>query len=563
MTDSVSKHSTYLFKLWSFIIGSILVCIFFLFLLQKFVGPGKVTKIALQADLQTASAAIKTKDSEINRLAQDNKLLQNDLETTRSELTDKYQNIEKTLNEREKNITDLQADRGHLKSQLTEYEAKTSALTTQLSDAKNMLTERDASIASFTEDIKKLGTDLEATRLESKSALNQANDELQAALLKIEETEKTLSTDEKLQAERNTRLATLEKELKDKNSQLEQLQQQVTQLDNQLKASGSELNQKLESTNQLLNQRDQTIVSLEEKIQEMENKRTTQQNEADTLNNQLQGATATLSEKEKELIDYKKQVGQLQEQIKLTGGELGAKLQSAGQALSEREKVIDEMNVKIDNFKNELETQTKQIDELTTQLRSAGTLITERDTQLKDLQQKVAQTSNELRNVNTLFNAKDNNLEELKNTLTDDFGKHFDASDVSIKSHMDGLVVGFSSRALFRSGSTRISTEGMDTLKHVAQLLKGVVENHRIRIVGHTDPIPLSVKLKEKYPSNWELSTARAAAVVRYLILHAEVDPAVLEAVGASSYQPISTNETPEGRANNRRIEMVLMPLAR
>jgi len=560
MTDSVSKHSTYLFKLWSFIIGSILVGIFFLFLLQKFVGPGKVTKIALQADLQTASAAIKTKDSEINRLAQDNKLLQNDLETTRSELTGKWQNSEKTLNEREKNITDLQVDRGHFKSQLTEYEAKTSALTTQLSDAKNMLTERDASIASFTEVIKKLGTDLEATRLESKSALNRENDELQAALLKIEATEKSLSTDVKLQAESNIRLATLEKELKDKNSQLEQLQQQVTQLDNQLKASGSELNQKLESTNQLLNQRDQTIVSFEEKIQEMENKRTTQQNEADTLNNQLQGATATLSEKEKDLINYKKQVGQLQEQIKLTGGELGAKLQSAGQALSEREKVIDEMNVKIDNFKNELETQTKQIDELTTQLGSAGILITERDTQLKDLQQKVAQTSNELRNVNTLFNGKDNNLEELKNTLTDDFGK---LSDVSIKSHMDGLVVGFSSRALFRSGSTRISTEGMDTLKHVAQLLKGVVENHRIRIVGHTDPIPLSVKLKEKYPSNWELSAARAAAVVRYLILHAEVDPAVLEAVGASSYQPISTNETPEGRANNRRIEMVLMPLAR
>lgn len=552
MTGSVPKHSTYLFKLWSFIIGSTLVCIFFLFLLSKFIGPGKVTKIALQADLQTASATIKTKDSEINRLSQDNKLLQNDLETTRSELTDKYQNI-----------ADLQADRGHLESQLTEYEAKTSALTTQLSEAKNMLTERDASIASFTEDIKQLVTDHEATRLEYKSALNQANDELQAALLKIEETEKTLTADKKLQAERNTRLATLEKELKDKNSQLEQLQQQVTQLDNRLKAPGSQFNQKLESTNQLLNQRDQTIVSLEEKIQEMENKRTTQQNEADTLNNQLQVATATLSEKEKEIIDYKKQVGQLQEQIDLTGGELAAKLQSAGQALREREKVIDEMNVKIDTFKNELETQTKQIDKLTAQLGKAETLISERDTQLKDLQQKVAQTSNELRNVNTLFNTKDNNLEELKNTLTDDFGKHFDASDVSIKSHKDGLVVGFSSRTLFRSGSTRISTEGMDTLKQVAQLLKGVVENHRIRIVGHTDPIPLSAKLKEKYPSNWELSTARAAAVVRYLILHAEVDPAELEAVGASSYQPISTNETPEGRANNRRIEMVLMPLAR
>jgi len=489
MTDSVSKHSTYLFKLWSFIIGSILVCIFFLFLLQKFVGPGKVTKIELQADLQTALAAIKTKDSEINRLAKDNKLLQNNLETTRSELTGKWQNIEKTLNEREKNITALQADREQLKSQLTEYEAKTNALTTQLSDAKIMLTERDASLASLKEDIKKLDTDFEATRLESKSALNRANDEFQAALLKIEETEKILSTEKKIQAERNTRLATLEKELKGKNSQLEQLQQQVTQLENQLKASGFELNQKLESTNQLLNQRDQTIVSLEEKIQEMENKRTTQQ--------------------------------------------------------------------------NELETQTKQIDELTTQLGSAGNLITERDTQLKDLQQKVAQTSNELRNVNPLFNAKDNNLEELKNTLIDDFGKHFDASDVSIKNHMDGLVVGFSSRALFRSGSTRISTEGMDTLKEVAQLLKGVLKNHRIRVVGHTDPIPISVKLKEKYPSNWELSTARAAAVVRYLILHAEVDPAVLEAVGASSYQPISTNETPEGRANNRRIEMVLIPLAR
>ncbi len=223
------------------------------------------------------------------------------------------------------------------------------------------------------------------------------------------------------------------------------------------------------------------------------------------------------------------------------------------------------MNVTLNGLKNELKTQVEQINGLNEQLHNSDTLITQKDNQLIALREKIAQSPGEQQNADKQSESTNIAIQELKNRLAEDLSKQFDPSEVFVKDHIDGLVIGFSSKALFGSGSTRIAGAGQETLKNVVQLLQaqGLLKNYRIRVVGHTDTIPVSEKLQKRYPSNWELSTARAAAVVRYLIRDAEVDPAALEAVGASSFQPVSTNDTPEGQAKNRRIEMVLMPLDR
>ena len=78
---------------------------------------------------------------------------------------------------------------------------------------------------------------------------------------------------------------------------------------------------------------------------------------------------------------------------------------------------------------------------------------------------------------------------------------------------------------------------------------------------GHTDNVPLGAALQARYPSNWELSTARATAVVRFLSEEAGLTPEMLAASGYGSYRPVAPNDTEEGRSQNRRIEIILVPV--
>jgi chemotaxis protein MotB len=93
----------------------------------------------------------------------------------------------------------------------------------------------------------------------------------------------------------------------------------------------------------------------------------------------------------------------------------------------------------------------------------------------------------------------------------------------------------------------------------VGNVLKNT-ENKIVRVEGHTDNVPISPALAGKFRSNWELSTARATNVVRFLQEKVGIDPARLEAVGLSEFHPVAANATPEGRSQNRRIEIALLP---
>lgn len=110
-------------------------------------------------------------------------------------------------------------------------------------------------------------------------------------------------------------------------------------------------------------------------------------------------------------------------------------------------------------------------------------------------------------------------------------------------------------KILFDSGSARIKPEGREVLATVAAQL-GSRTDARIRIEGHTDDVPIST---ERFPSNWELSSARALEVLHLLVEHG-IPPERLSASAMGAQQPIELNDTPEGRARNRRIEIVLLP---
>jgi chemotaxis protein MotB len=119
------------------------------------------------------------------------------------------------------------------------------------------------------------------------------------------------------------------------------------------------------------------------------------------------------------------------------------------------------------------------------------------------------------------------------------------------------LTVKMKDKILFASGSATVGKDGLAALAKVAEALRGV-QGKVIRVEGHTDNVPTGAA--GPFPTNWELSTARALAVVRFM-QESGVDPTRLSAAGFGEFQPVSANDTPEGRSLNRRIEIVLVPL--
>ena len=121
------------------------------------------------------------------------------------------------------------------------------------------------------------------------------------------------------------------------------------------------------------------------------------------------------------------------------------------------------------------------------------------------------------------------------------------------------LKVNMMGEILFDSGETTIKPQGVKVLARVGRALLSVSDKI-ISVEGHTDNVPIGLGLKKRYPTNWELSAARATAVARYLQEKIGIDPGSLSATGYGQYKPIASNKTEKGRAKNRRIEIILFP---
>ncbi len=145
--------------------------------------------------------------------------------------------------------------------------------------------------------------------------------------------------------------------------------------------------------------------------------------------------------------------------------------------------------------------------------------------------------------------------EELLSGLKEQIQKE----EVTLKNFQEALSITFVDRILFEFGKATLTPEGRKVLEKVGKVLKNVT-GKKIRVTGHTDNIPIAPDFQFKFPTNWELSAARAASVVRYFQEKVGLDPQEMETVGRSFYQPITTDETKKGRAQNRRVEIFIAP---
>jgi chemotaxis protein MotB len=130
------------------------------------------------------------------------------------------------------------------------------------------------------------------------------------------------------------------------------------------------------------------------------------------------------------------------------------------------------------------------------------------------------------------------------------------ADQVKIQQLQDRLRVTMLDEILFPEGGWEIGPKGRQTLNKIVPVLKNL-QGKRVEVNGYTDNVPIGPGLKWRFPSNWELSTARATDVVRYLVQQG-VNPAMLSATGFGEQNPVASNDTPQGRRQNRRVEIVI-----
>ena len=163
----------------------------------------------------------------------------------------------------------------------------------------------------------------------------------------------------------------------------------------------------------------------------------------------------------------------------------------------------------------------------------------------------------------SLARAKQEALDEAR-TLQSDFDRikqglkaQIDSKELLISNLRNELSLTFMDKVLFSEGSAAITKDGARILDSVSVGLHGLA-NKRILVVGHTDDLPIARPYRKVFPSNWDLSSARAVAVTRYLQEKGGLPPEDLAAMARAYYEPVAPNDTAENRQKNRRVEIII-----
>jgi len=183
---------------------------------------------------------------------------------------------------------------------------------------------------------------------------------------------------------------------------------------------------------------------------------------------------------------------------------------------------------------------------------------------IADLRQKTADLESEntrLKENVAELKKKEAEVQSESNTykqLTQEMKGEIAKGQITISELKGKLTLDVVDKILFASGQAEVTKEGLAVLQRVIDILKNV-KDKAIRTEGHTDNVKIKGALVKQYPTNWELSAARAINVAKYLQQQG-IDPTLISATGFGEYKPVAGNDTPEGRAKNRRIAIILLP---
>lgn len=187
---------------------------------------------------------------------------------------------------------------------------------------------------------------------------------------------------------------------------------------------------------------------------------------------------------------------------------------------------------------------------------------TETGAAMKEMRQTIDRLEEKNRDLEQERLAREARLVKIRETydeLTVLLAAEIGRREVVLDTHPDSLSINLSEKILFDSGATEVKSAGLEILRRLGGVLVNL-QGHDIRIEGHTDNVPISSRLREKFSSNWELSAVRAASVLHFLQEQVGLPGQSLAAVGHGEFRPVADNATPEGRSLNRRIRILLKP---
>ncbi|AMC11262.1 cell envelope biogenesis protein OmpA [Lutibacter profundi] len=280
--------------------------------------------------------------------------------------------------------------------------------------------------------------------------------------------------------------------------------------------------------------------------------------ELDTKYSKLQDLNRTVIKEKDNLVASKKQLEETLE-----------KLETAYAELSTQKEILDNEYTSLQNKYNNLDesyellsaqsskklaAQSKKNKELLAQLEEKGKKLTIESNRLEKLQKELNLRAKQIDELQRLIDAKEAKMQQLKNAISNAL-HNFEGKGLTVVRKNGKIYVSMENKLLFNSGSWAVGVQGKKAVEQLASVLS---KNKDIQVLieGHTDDVPYK---GNTLIDNWDLSVKRATAIVR-ILENNHVNPTQITAAGRSKFMPISTNKTAEGKAKNRRIEIILAP---
>jgi flagellar motor protein MotB len=433
-------------------------------------------------------------------------------------LLDKEQALtdtEQTLADTEQTLADTERTLTEARQQLADKEQQLADTEQQLTDAKNAISQKEDELA-------KINTELDTTR-QSIASLNSANSDLEDEVQKLTaanagsleqislHNEELSQRDEKITSLTGA-LENAKADAQSESDALVQNQQQVDELsakNQQLSADAKLASDKVNELTTLVSEQEAAIAKLEQQTMD--------------LNRELQSSGADKTELENTLAQLKQQQSAMQQASDSEREEALALIASLEKSLSASDDAAARLTTERDTLQRSIDVLNRQNNAQQAKAQQAALNAKQLGA---DIEQKIAAAG-----------------------LTD--------IAVSTAEEFNGIAISLGSGSVFKTGDVALSRKGTEVLAKVGDIIGGYPDMH-IDVEGHTDALPIGSKLRHRYPSNWELSSARASAVINYLLLTNRVEPEQVSARGFADTRPVADNNTFQGRVKNRRVDIVL-----
>ena len=281
-------------------------------------------------------------------------------------------------------------------------------------------------------------------------------------------------------------------------------------------------------------------------------------NELDTKYNKLRSSNSELLKEKDDLLVAKKDLEVDLEKLQTSFDELVAKkkiVDNELESLRTKYNNLDESyNVLSSQSSKKLSDQAKKNQQLLLELETKEQKMALESARLEELQKELNSRSEQINELQALIDAKEAQMQQLKNAISSAL-HNFEGKGLTVVHKNGKIYVSMENKLLFNSGSWAVGSEGKKAVEQLATVLSNNSDIN-VLIEGHTDNDPYR---GNTVLDNWDLSVKRATAIVR-ILKNKGVNPTQITAAGRSEFVPVDTNKTKEGKAKNRRIEIILAP---